>query len=120
MQNVSFKQKRASMDDDLSSMSTWCQRYQEDANRQGALDLKYATDRYNNGVKEAEKIMDARHKVVLQEDYAQAHATVMNFLHAVGEGSSPLLDMISPTINLTLKDSLLISQPCAGHGPVCS
>ena len=98
MQNVSFKQKLASMDDDLSSMSSWCQRYQEDANRQGALDLKYATDRYNAGVKEAEKIMGARHKVVLQEDYSQAHASVVNFVHSVGGGSPPFLDMISATI----------------------
>eukprot|EP00435_Cladocopium_sp_Y103_P039161 s3000_g10.t1 len=98
MQSVSFKQKLASMDDDLSSMTSWCIRYQDNANRQGALDLKYATDRYNNGIKEAEKVMCARHKVVLQEDFSQAHATIMSFVHAVGEGSPPPLDMNSPTI----------------------
>ena len=113
MQNVSFKQKLVSMEDDLSSMTTWCQRYQEDANRQGALDLKYVTDRYNNGVKEAEKIIGARHKVVLQEDYTQAHATVMNYIHAIGAGSPPLLDLISLSLEeVNFKANLVLVTVC--------
>lgn len=91
LQSVSFKQKVQSMQADMAKMSGWCSRFQDDANRQGALDVKYASDRYTKGITKVEEFMKAKHRVVVQEDFSEAHAHIVNMSHSMGSDEQPLL-----------------------------
>ena len=71
LQSVSLRQKAQSIEADMAKMSGWCDRFQDDANRQGALDVKYASDRYTKGIAKVEEFMRAKHRVVVQEDFSE-------------------------------------------------
>lgn len=94
MQSVSFKHKVGSMEADMANMATWRQKFQDNANRQGALDCRYASERYSKGIRKAEDFMDRKHKVILQESFASSHAEIAAFAHAINSGDrQPLLDL---------------------------
>lgn len=102
MQSLSFKKKADSMEADMQNLTDWCQRFQDNANRQGSLDCKYASDRYLSGVKKVEEFMAKKHKVILQENFQESHAHIANLAHGMNSGDrQPLLD--SDRLNAAMK-----------------
>ena len=65
-------------------MTSWCQRFQDYGNRQGGLDVKYISDRYQKGLQKVHDVCERRLKTVLQEDFDAAQHQILTQCHGMG------------------------------------
>lgn len=91
MQQIALKQKLQSMESDMIAMSSWCLRFQEFGDRQGSLDVKYVSERYEKGCDAVKRFSETKHKIVEQENFSETQQHIVNFCHALGGRDPPLL-----------------------------
>ena len=80
MQSVTLKQNAQKVEAELSVMGAWAEHKLEHGNRQGALDVRYLTERYGQGVPKVQQFCDTKHRQIgINDDqFGSCQAEIVN------------------------------------------